>query len=178
MVEGGWLMVEGGGLRLEGRGAGVNEAGVTAGDDGRSLLVACAADNLDVEFLGDAFLLFYEDAVLSEVLFARLERLGGEVLEHLKLIVALADEGTEGDGYGQSYHACSRDADTHSVLQDVCTQQSLYFLGAAAQLLRCLCGTQSDTHRLRTSYGGNYLAMYHRYYLLSDLFVNHSFIVF
>ena len=41
---------------------------MTAGDDGRSLFVASAADNLDVEFLGDAFLLFYEDAVLGSII--------------------------------------------------------------------------------------------------------------
>ena len=77
------------------------------------------AGYLYVQFLGDATLQLYGDVFGIDVLLAFGEGLWGEVFQHLKLILRLADDGSESDGNRQSDHARAGYAHAHSVLEDV-----------------------------------------------------------
>ena len=105
---------------------------VASGYDGLSRTFPSLAGNLYVEFLLDALLQHDADAVLGYVLLAGLQRLWGKVLQDLQLVLALPNQGSQGDGNGQAYHASARNAYSHGVLQDVGTQLGLYVFRTAA----------------------------------------------
>ena len=106
--------------------------GMATGDDGTGLTVGGTDDDLGIELVAAALFLTNGDAVLTHVAPAGFQGLRGQVFQHLQLVVALADEGSEGYGNGQAYHASAWDADTHGVLQNVTAQQHLNPLRATA----------------------------------------------
>ena len=154
----------------------IHKVGVTAGNDGRSLLVACRTDNLGIQLFVHILFLLDDDAVFGHIVFALSQRCRRQILEYLQLIVALADKCSEGDGDGQAYHTRSRYAHTHGIFQDIGTQQGLYSLRTAAQLFGCPCRTQGHTHGFGTPDGRNHLLMHQRYNAFSQLFVHHTYL--
>lgn len=60
-------------------------------------------------------------ALLFNKTFAFSHGLGCEVFQHFQLVFTLADERSQGDGYGQSYHAGAGNANPHGIFQDIAT---------------------------------------------------------
>ena len=68
--------------------------GVRALNDGAGRMTAALGDDFDVQLVAAVLFELDVDAVLADVLLALFQGLRGDVLEYLKLVVALADEGT------------------------------------------------------------------------------------
>ena len=147
--------------------------GVAAGDDSRSLSIAGVADDFGIELFSDAFLHGNVYAAFSNVLLALFQGLGGKVFQDFELIGTFADDGTQGDGNGQTNHACAWDAYPHGVLQDIATQQNFDSVGSTSQPLGSFRCTECHAHRFRTSYGWHHLFVHQCSDFLSDVFRNH-----
>ena len=93
---------------------------MTARDDSYGLVCARLNLNLDVELLLDALLEVYADALLIDKAATLLYRCLVSILQHLELILRLADQSTECHCDGETCHACARDTYAHSVLKNVC----------------------------------------------------------
>ena len=152
---------------------GAHKAGVRTLNDGAGGVSAALADGFDIELVAAVLFQVDNDAVLVDEALALFHGLGGDVLEHLELVLALTDDGAQCDGDGQAYHAGAGDAHTHGVLQDVGTQQDGDFLRTAAQHLGGAAHTQGHCHGLGTSHGRNHLAFHQRDNLFSNLLFNH-----
>ena len=144
------------------------EAGVSAADDGRGLVVARAAGGFDVQLLVDVFFQGDADALLVDELLAFVHGLGRAVFEHLQLVVRPPDEGAQGDGDGQAYHARAGDADAHGVLQNVGAEAGGDAFGAAAQGLGGAGHAERHGHRFGTADGGDDFAPHQGQDLLSE----------
>lgn len=99
-------------------GAGGGKVRMAALDDGGLATPLSLAGHLDVEQFADVRLHADVDAVLGDEALAFGECLGREVLQHLQLVFRLADEGSQRNGDGQTYHAGAGNADTHRVFQE------------------------------------------------------------
>ena len=111
----------------------VHKAGVRPADDGAGGMATSLAQDLNIQFVAFALLELDVDASLINVLLALLDGLGTNVLDDLELVLALADDGAQGDGDGQAYHARAGDAYAHGVLEDVGTEQCRDFFRSRAQ---------------------------------------------
>ena len=153
----------------------INEIGMSLGDHGGCNLLPCHCNNLDIEFLTNAFLQANVDLVSGDECLSFFERLGREVTKHLELIRTLAYEGAQRDCNGKAGHPGSRYADSHGVFQDIRAQIGRYLLRAAAQLFNGTRRTQCNRHGLRTSDRRHNFFMDKRNDALTDGFVNHIF---
>ena len=151
----------------------VHKAGVRPADDGAGGMATSLAQDLNIQFVAFALLELDVDASLINVLLALLDGLGTNVLDDLELVLALADDGAQGDGDGQADHACAGDAHAHGVLEDVGTQQGGDFLRFSAQCLGGAGYTQCHCHGLGTAHSGDNLALHQRDNLLSNVLLNH-----
>ena len=137
----------------------IDEIGVSAFYDGLRLMTAAGAGDADVELVGVVLLEGNVDAVLGDERLTLLDSLLGAVLQYLELQLGTADEGAEGNGDGQSDHACAGNADTHGVLQDIATEAQLDMLWQTAEDLACLCDAQGYGNRLGAPDGWHHLAV-------------------
>ena len=108
-----------------------HEVRVAACNDGGLGAVASCAGHLYIEFFGDAFLQGDVDPVFFNEAFTFLKCLGRQVFQHLQLVLALANQCAQGNGYGQANHTRAGNTHAHSILQDVCTQPDRDMLGSA-----------------------------------------------
>ena len=136
-----------------------DEVGVRSGDDGAGLVLSALDDDFDVELLSDASLELDVDAPFVDEALASLERLWGEILQHLELILAATDECAQGDGDGQAGHASAGYADAHSVLEDIGAEQGSDALRLAPQLFSGFGSAEGHTHGLCASDSRHHLAM-------------------
>ena len=147
-----------GSVKLDTRGGGC-EGG--AGDDGCGFVAGAVGrtGHFDIKLIAFAGLQSDVDAVLTDIFLAFLQALGGKVLDDFQLVFRLSDEGSQGDGDGQSDHARSGNADTHGVFQDVGREQDINFFGAGAKEFCSACRTERHSHRFCTSYRRHHFAV-------------------
>ena len=102
-----------------------DEMGVALADDGRGSVAAGSADAFNVEFLA----LFLDTdgnprSIVGKPCLAFLDLVGGEC-EHFESPTGVTRDNGEGDGDGEAYHACARDADTHGIFEHVLAEENV-----------------------------------------------------
>ena len=105
------------------------------GYDGSGGMAVGTAGSLDEQLVTLAFFQGDGYVVFCHIALSFLEGVGGEVAKHFQFIFRSAHDGTQSNGDGQPYHACSGNAHAHGVLQNVGRKVSFYVFGTLAQQL-------------------------------------------
>ena len=156
-------------------GAGGGKVRMASLDDGGLATPLSLTGDFDVKQFADVRLHTDVDTVLGDEALAFGECLGREVLQHLQLVFRLADEGSQRNGDGQTYHAGAGNADTHRVFQDVARQLGSDFFWSAAQQLGGTSRAEGHCHRFRTADGRHHFLLDEADERLSLLFCYHGF---
>ena len=139
----------------------IYKVGMSARDYSHRTVLARYGFNLHIEFLADTLLQFDCDAILVDILLATRHGIVVGILQHLQFILRATDKRTQRNGDGQTNHSRSRNAYTHSILQNICTQTRRNLLGQRAQQLGSSRHTQRHSNRLGATDGWHNLALYH-----------------
>ena len=141
----------------------IYEVGVRARDHGLGHVAAALGLDLDMQVGGGILMMCDRDAVLGDVGLALFESLGSDVAKHFETILRTPRYRAEGHGDRQADHARARNADAHSVLDDVAAQAERDLLGQTAQQFRRPCHTERHRGRFGAAYGRHHLAVYKIY---------------